>query len=38
VGSGADFLQVAFSDRDGKSPKGICGTPNRGGLLRGVNG
>jgi DDE superfamily endonuclease len=39
VGSGgADFLRVARTDRHDKSPKGICGTANRGGLLRGVNG
>ena len=36
VGSRSDFLRVAFGDRHGKSPTGICGTPNRGGLLRGV--
>ena len=33
-----DFLRVAFSDRHGKSPTGISGTPNRRSLLRGVNG
>src|SRR5215218_1855422 len=33
-----DFLRVAFSDRDGKSPTGLRGTTNRCGLLRGVNG
>ena len=39
VGSGrADFLRVARGDRHGKSPTGLHGTANRGGLLRGVNG
>ena len=33
-----DFLRLARTQRHGKSPKGIRGTPNRGGLLRGVNG
>jgi hypothetical protein len=32
------FFGVAIGNRDGKSPTGICGTANRRGLLRGVNG
>jgi hypothetical protein len=35
---GADFLRVARTDRHDKSPAGLHGTPNRGGLLRGLNG
>jgi hypothetical protein len=30
-------LRVAFGDRHRKSPKGIGGTTNRRGMLRGVN-
>jgi hypothetical protein len=33
-----DFLRVARGGRHDKSSKGFHGTPNRGGLLRGVNG
>jgi hypothetical protein len=33
VGTGADFLQVAFSNRHAKSSAGLYGTTNRGGLL-----
>ncbi|CAA9398232.1 MAG: hypothetical protein AVDCRST_MAG22-1225, partial [uncultured Rubrobacteraceae bacterium] len=33
---GADFLRVARTDRHGKSPAGLRGTPNRGGLLRSL--
>jgi hypothetical protein len=32
-----DLLRVAFGDRHRKSPKGIGGTTNRRGMLRGVN-
>ena len=32
------FLWVAFSDRHGQSPTGLCGTYDQRGLLRGVNG
>jgi hypothetical protein len=38
VGTGADFLRVALGDRHDKSPPGLCGTTNRRGLLRSVNG
>ena len=38
VCSGADFLRVAYAERHDKSPEGLCGTPNRGGLLRGLDG
>ena len=34
----SDFLRLARRDRHDKSPTGICGTTNRCGLLRGVNG
>jgi hypothetical protein len=35
---GAHFLRVGRTDRHDKRPAGLHGTPNRGGLLRGVNG
>ena len=34
----ANFLQVAFSDRDGKSSAGVPRAANRRRLLRSVNG
>jgi hypothetical protein len=38
VGSGADFLWVAFKDRHDESHTGLCGATYRCDLLRGVNG
>jgi DDE superfamily endonuclease len=38
VGPAADFLRVALGGRHDKSPKGICGTTNRGCLLCSLNG
>jgi hypothetical protein len=36
VGPGADFLRVACAGRHDKSPAGLRGTLNRGGLLCGL--
>jgi hypothetical protein len=36
VDARSDFLRVASAGRHGKSPKGICGTANRCGLLRSL--
>jgi hypothetical protein len=33
-----ETLGISYTRRHGKSPTGLCGTPNRRGLLCGVNG